>query len=112
MVQEVQEMIIDLRPMRPYWKPLGIVSLVLLMPETAHAAGYVPGTIRAKAQPIIDLLKEASEPIAYGMYIWSGIKFILGHKAEAKDMVKGATYGVVGIKLIPWFFDILNSVGV
>ncbi|MGI6124020.1 MAG: hypothetical protein ACOYIG_07480 [Acetivibrionales bacterium] len=105
-------MIINLRPMRPYWKPLGIAVLTLIPGGTANAAGYVPGTIRTKAQPIIDLLKEGSEPIAYGMYIWSGIKFILGHKAEAKDMVKGATYGVVGIKLIPWFFDILNSVGV
>lgn len=94
-------MIIDLRFMRPYWKCIGLLGLYST--PTAHA--YTPGLVRQKAQPIIDLLREAAEPIAYGMYIWSGIKFIMGRKADARETFKGTTYGLVGIKMLPWFFD-------
>ncbi len=107
-------LVIDLSPMRPYWKPLGIAGFTVLgmvEPHNAYAAGYVPGTIKAKAQPIIDLMKEAAEPISYACFIWGFVKYMLGHKADAKETWKGATYGLVGIKLLPWFFDILNSVG-
>ena len=105
--------VVDLTPMRPYWKPLGMTTLTILTtlsPSIAHA--YTPGTIRMKAQPIIDLMVEGAEPISYGVFVWGFIKFMLGHKAEAKDLWKGSIYGVVGIKLLPWFYDILNSVGV
>jgi hypothetical protein len=107
--------VVDLHKMRPYWKPLGIVGTAVLLsiePNQAFAAGYVPGTIRAKAEPIINLMKEAAEPISYGCFIWGFIKYMLGHKADAKETWKGSAYGLVGIKLLPWFFDILNSVGV
>lgn len=101
-------MIVDLTKMRPYWKPLGLATLMVMCPKTALAA---PGDIRRKAQPIIDLMVEGSEPIAYGCFIWGFVRYMLGHKSDAKDMWKGATYGLVGIKLLPWFFDILNTVG-
>lgn len=101
-------MVVDLRKMRPYWLPLSLVAMVVMFPEAALAS---PGNIKKKAQPIIDLMVEASEPIAYGCFIWGFVKHMLGHKAAAKDMWKGATYGLVGIKLLPWFFDILNTVG-
>ena len=108
-------LIIDLIPMRPYWKPLGILGFTILgmvEPQEAFAAGFVKGTIRAKAKPIIDMLSEAAEPIGQGMYVWAAIKYILGHKAESKDMAKGATFGLVAIKLVPWWLNLLNSVGV
>jgi hypothetical protein len=108
-------LVIDLHKMRPYWKPLGIAGFTALMmvsPHEALAAGFVKGSIRAKAQPIIEMLSEAAEPIGQGMYVWAAIKFILGHKADSKDMAKGATYGLIAIKLVPWWLNLLNSVGV
>lgn len=63
--------VVDLHKMRPYWKPLGIVGTAVLLsiePNQAFAAGYVPGTIRAKAEPIINLMKEAAEPISYFLF--------------------------------------------
>lgn len=106
--------VINLAPMRPYWEPLGTIaamSVLLAIPSTCHAGGYVPGTIRTKAQPIIDLMVEASEPISYACFIWGFVKYMLGHKADAKETWKGSAYGLIGIKLLPWLFDILNSVG-
>lgn len=106
---------VDLSQFRRYLLPAAIAGaavLVATQPEIAHAGPYVPGEIRAKAQPIIELMKEAAEPIAYGVFIWGFVQLMLGHKAEAKDKMKGAVYGLVGIKLLPWLFDILNSVGV
>jgi hypothetical protein len=103
-------LVVNLRRLR---KPIALATATILtMPSTVYAAPYVKGTIIKKAEPIIELMKEAVEPIAYGVMIWSLVLFMLGHKAEAKDKVKGVLYGVVGIKLLPWFFDILNSVGV
>jgi hypothetical protein len=101
--------VVDLHKVRPYWGAVGLLAFAI--PSEAFAAPYVPGTIKMKAQPIIDLMKEAAEPISYACFIWGFVKYMLGHKADAKETWKGATYGLVGIKLLPWFFDILNSVG-
>jgi hypothetical protein len=77
----------------------------------AAAYAYTPGEIGRKAQPIIDLLKDAATPIAYGCYIWAFIRYILGQRAEAKEMLKAITWGFVGIQILPWLFGIISGVG-
>ena len=81
----------------------------LLAPSSAMA--YVPGTIMTKAQPIIQVLKDASEPLAYGMYIWAFIKYMQGQRGEAKELIKTVTWGFVAIQCLPWFFDIIKGIG-
>ena len=54
----------------------------ILIPSPAMA--YEAGTIMKKAQPIIQVLKDASEPLAYGMYIWAFIKYMQGQRGEAQ----------------------------
>ena len=85
-------------------------AIATLTPASVFA--YVPGTIMIKAQPIIQVLKDAAEPLAYGMYIWSAIKYIQGQRGEAKEIFKAVTFGFIAIQLLPWAFDIVKSVGV
>jgi hypothetical protein len=87
-----------------------LVTVALVTPETALAA-YQKGSLMKKAQPIIDLLKDASEPLAYGAYIWAFIRYILGQRAEAKSMFTSITWGFCGIQILPWIFDIVKSLG-
>lgn len=81
----------------------------LLSPSPAMA--YEAGTIMKKAQPIIQVLKDASEPLAYGMYIWAFIKYMQGQRGEAKELLKAVTWGFIAIQCLPWFFDIIKGIG-
>lgn len=87
-----------------------IVTLTLIA-TGAPAWAYAPGEIAAKAQPIIQLLKDVAEPIAYGCYIWALIKYILGQRAQAMQMIRDVTWGYVLLQLLPLFFSIVKSVG-
>lgn len=85
-------------------------AVATLTPASVFA--YEPGTIMRKAQPIIQVLKDAAEPLAYGMYIWAAIKYIQGQRGEAKEIFKAVTFGFIAIQLLPWAFDIVKSVGI
>lgn len=82
---------------------------VLMSPSPVIA--YEAGTIMKKAQPIIQVLKDASEPLAYGMYIWAFIKYMQGQRGEAKELLKAVTWGFIAIQCLPWFFDIVKGIG-
>jgi len=90
---------------------IAIIMTAMMLHPTPALAVYQKGDIMRKAQPIIDVLKDAAEPVAYGMYIWSFIEYILGKRGEAKDRMKGTTWGFIGIQVLPWFFNIIKSVG-
>lgn len=87
-----------------------MVSLTTLM-NPSFAMAYEAGTIMKKAQPIIQVLKDASEPLAYGMYIWAFIKYMQGQRGEAKELLKAVTWGFIAIQCLPWFFDIVKGIG-
>ena len=75
------------------------------------ALAYKKGEIMAKAQPIIDLMKDAAEPIGYGCYIWGFIKYMLGQRGEGIQLIKGTTWAFIGIQVIPWLMSIIKSIG-
>lgn len=85
-------------------------AFALLTPDSVLA--YEPGTIMKKAEPVIQVLKDVAEPLAYGMYIWAAIKYIQGQRGESKEIFKAVTLGFIAIQLLPWAFDIVKSVGV
>lgn len=87
-----------------------IVTLATLL-NPSPAMAYEAGTIMKKAQPIIQVLKDASEPLAYGMYIWAFIKYMQGQRGEAKELLKAVTWGFIAIQCLPWFFDIVKGIG-
>jgi hypothetical protein len=77
----------------------------------AMALAYKKGEVAVKAQPIIDLLKDVAEPVAYGCYVYAFIRYMLGQEAEAKRMLRGTTWALLGINLLPWLFNIIKSIG-
>ncbi len=72
---------------------------------------YQRGEIAVKAQPIIDLIRDVAEPIAYGCYLWALIRYLMGQRGEAVQMMKNTTWGFIGIQMLPWFFSIIKSIG-
>jgi hypothetical protein len=89
------------------------IALVMaaMMATGTPAWAYQQGDIMRKAQPIIDLLRDVAEPIAYGCYLWAFIRYILGQRAEATRMAKDTTWGFIGIQILPWLFDIIKGIG-
>ena len=79
-------------------------------PTPVYAA-YHKGDIMKKAQPLIDVLKDVAEPVAYGCYIWAFIRYILNQRGEAKEMIKATTWGYSGIQILPLLFGIIKGLG-
>lgn len=88
-----------------------IIAAIISINEPNIALAYTKGEILTKSQPIITLLKDFAEPLAYGCYIWAFIRYILGQRPEAIQMFKSTTWGFVGIQVLPWIFSIIKSVG-
>jgi hypothetical protein len=77
----------------------------------AGTVGYEKGQIMQAAQPIIDILQDVAEPVAYGMMLWGFIKIIMNQQGEGLDIIKKAGWGYVFIQLLPWLFGIIKSIG-
>jgi len=86
-----------------------VVSTQLLVGDPAWA--YQRGEIAVKAQPIIDVIRDVAEPIAYGCYLWALIRYLMGQRGESVQMMKSTTWGFIGIQMLPWFFSIIKSIG-
>jgi hypothetical protein len=90
---------------------VAVLSTLLIVSDAPTVLAYQKGEILAKSQPIITLLKDFAEPLAYGCYIWAMIRYILGQRPEAIQMFKSVTWGFIGIQILPWIFGIIKSVG-
>ena len=97
----------------PIWPMITLIPPIVLM-LTGHPAlalAYAKGEIIAKAQPILSVLQDASVPVAEGMFVWSLIRYMLGQRGEAMQMLKGTAWGLIGIQTMPWVIGIIRSIG-
>lgn len=86
-----------------------LILMGAVMADPADA--YTKGEIGRKAEPIIQVLKDVARPVAYGCYIWAGLKYMLGNRADALVMARAVTWAYVGVQVIPWIMDIIDSIG-
>ena len=68
------------------------------------------GPIGSSVQPIIDVLKDLAEPVAYGFMIKGFLSMMAGNEHEGKKTIKYALGGYVGIQFIPQIFKILKGI--
>lgn len=83
----------------------------LMVSNSQLAITYYPGLIWEKSQPIINLLQDIAEPLAYGMLLWGLIKIIAQQRSQGMEIIKVALWGFVGVMLAPMGFDIIKSIG-
>lgn len=90
-------------------KNAGIMAATMMTCESAFA--YTPGTIAAKAEPVVNMIRELADPIAYGALTWACIRLTLNQKAEAKEMMRSVAWGYSFIQLSPTAMEIIKSIG-
>lgn len=88
-----------------------IPSSVWAAEQTQAVMKYQPGQIMEAVRPIILILQEVAEPVAYGMMLWGLIKVIMGQQADGLNVIKTAGWGFVFVRLLPWFFGIIKGIG-
>lgn len=86
----------------------------------AVAAGVFAGTVTSTAyagpvskqvQPIVDVLKDLAEPVAYAFMIYGGLKIASGQSSAGKQTIRDAVSGYILIQWVPWIFSIIKSIG-
>lgn len=82
-----------------------IPLMILAAPSTAGA-----NEVKQSLQPIISLLQDLAEPIAYAFMIYGGIQHIAGKSAEGKRILRDAAGGYILIQWIPWLFSIIRTI--
>lgn len=83
------------------------VTLVLCngITQVAYA-----GSITSSVQPIIDVLKDLAEPIAYGFMIKGFMKIMAGDEHDGMKTIKYSIGGFVGIQWIPSIFRLIKGI--
>jgi hypothetical protein len=83
------------------------VTVMLLngMSYTAYA-----GSITQSVQPLIDVLKDLAEPIAYGFMIKGFMKIMAGDEHEGMKTIKYSVGGFIGIQWIPAIFRLIKGI--
>ena len=74
------------------------------------ALAYSPGTIAAKAEPIIGMIRELADPVAYGVFLWACVRFIMHQAPEAKAMMKDCALGYFLVQMAPTFMGMIRDV--
>lgn len=76
-----------------------------------NATGQVvyAGTITQGVQPIIDVLKDLAEPVAYAFMVKGFLKLMSGAETEGLKTIKYAVGGYIGIQWIPEVFKIIRG---
>lgn len=85
-------------------------AVMMALATNATALAYTPGTIAAKADPIIQMIRELADPCAYGVFIWACVRFILNQRAESKEMMKSAAWGYFLVQMAPTFMGMIKDV--
>lgn len=83
----------------------GIPLVILAAPANAGA-----NQVNQSLQPVINLLQDLAEPIAYAFMIYGGIQYIAGKSSEGKRILKDAAGGYILIQWIPWLFSIIRTI--
>lgn len=68
------------------------------------------GSISQSVQPLIDVLKDLAEPVAYGFMVKGFLSIMAGNEHEGKKTIKYAIGGFLGIQLIPKLFEIVKGI--
>lgn len=85
------------------------VALTLILCNGMTTVAYAGG-ISQGMQPIIDILKDLAEPIAYGFMIKGFMKIMAGDETEGLKTIKYAIGGYVGIQWIPFIFRTIQTI--
>lgn len=67
------------------------------------------GSIAEGVQPLVEVIKDLAEPVAYGFMVKGFLSIMAGNEHEGKKSIKYALGGYVGIQLIPNFFNIIKG---
>jgi len=91
------------------------VSVIPLMAATMlgvdHTVlAYTQGTIAAKADPIIQMIRELADPVAYCVFLWACLRFIMHQAPEAKSMMKDCAWGYFLVQMAPVFMGMIRDV--
>ena len=87
----------------------GVPITILIVSSSSQV--LAESSISTKLKPIIALLQDLVEPVAYCFMIYGGLKIISGHKSTGLDIIKDAAAGYVLVQWIPWLFDIIRTIG-
>lgn len=88
------------------------VPVTLMIASMGHQEVLAAGTnVKQKLKPVIDILQDLAEPVAYGYMILGAIKYISGHSNEGGKMIKNAVGGFILVQWIPWLFEIVRGIG-
>lgn len=68
------------------------------------------GSVSESMQPIINVLKDLAEPVAYGFMIKGFMKIMAGDEHDGIKTIKFAAGGYVGIQWIPYIFKLIKGV--
>lgn len=67
-------------------------------------------TIAESLSPLIDVIKDLAEPVAYGFMIKGFLSIMGGDEQKGFKTIKNAVGGFVGIQFIPQIFKILKGI--
>jgi hypothetical protein len=81
------------------------VLLINGMSYTAYA-----DSITKSVQPLIDVLKDLAEPVAYGFMIKGFMKIMAGDEHEGMKTIKYSLGGYMGIQWIPAIFRLIKGI--
>ncbi|MCM0648609.1 hypothetical protein NBE98_09510 [Clostridium swellfunianum] len=90
-------------------KALMTASVTVMMLNGMSYTAYA-GSITSSVQPIIDVLKDLAEPIAYGFMIKGFMKIMAGDEHEGMKTIKYSVGGYVGIQWIPAIFRLIKGI--
>lgn len=85
------------------------MALTLIMVNGTSTIAYA-GSISQGVQPIIDILKDLAEPVAYGFMIKGFMKIMAGDENEGFKTIKYSVGGYLGIQWIPMIFNTIKSI--
>lgn len=85
------------------------IALTLIFLDGTSTVAYA-GSIAQGLQPIINILKDLAEPVAYGFMIKGFMKIMAGDEHEGFKTIKYSIGGYVGIQWIPFIFNTVKSI--
>ena len=84
-----------------------LVTAILINGATSQVYA---GTISHGLQPLINVLKDLAEPVAYGFMIKGFLQIISGKEHEGKKTLKYAAAGYIGIQWVPAIFELIKGI--
>lgn len=88
---------------------LGITAIAIYQLSNGNVV-YAYNGISTAVQPLVDILVDAAEPIAYGFMSKGFIQWMAGQEHEGKKSIKSSIVGFIGIQFIPQIFRIIRTI--